>query len=98
MGSVLDGLRAGLIFQHMWFNSITAYFMKNFWVNTIDRALRRLGYMPDTINGLLDKEKEAVIIEQYLYILREDNEDCMPLSLEEMAEYVVDYFRKGVKC
>lgn len=70
--------------------------MKNFWLNIIDRALRCLGYMPDTINSLMPDEKEAVIIEEYLFILREDNEDCSPLSLEEMAEYIVDYKRGAV--
>jgi len=68
--------------------------MKNFWLNIIDRALRCLGY--DSINSLTENEKEAILIEEYLFILREDDEDCMPLSLEEMAEYIVDYKRGAV--
>lgn len=67
--------------------------MKNFWLDVVTRALRCLGYMPDTINNLLDKEKEAAIIEEYLFILKEDNEDCMPLSLEEMAAFIVAHRR-----
>ena len=70
--------------------------MKNFWLNTIDRALRCCGYAPNSINILRQDEKEAVIIEEYLFILRESDEDCMPLSLEEMAEYIVDYKRGAV--
>jgi hypothetical protein len=41
-------------------------------------------------------EKEAIVIEEYLFILREDDEDCGTLSLEEMAEYIVDYKRGAV--
>lgn len=54
--------------------------------------------MPGSINLFMDEEKEAIIIEEYLFILREDNEDCMPLSVEEMAEYIVDYKRSAIKC
>lgn len=52
-----------------------------------------LGYLPGSINSMQDGEKEAIVIEEYLFILREDDEDCRALSLEEMAEYIVDYKR-----
>jgi len=62
--------------------------MWNFWLNKIDRALRALGYLPDIIKHFTEMEKEALIIDEYLYLLSEDTDDCV-LSLEEMAEYIV---------
>lgn len=67
--------------------------MKNFWLNKIDKALLYLGYDFDIINMFNDKEKEALLIDEYLFRLREDTEDVAPLSLEEMAEFIINYQR-----
>jgi len=67
--------------------------MRNFWLNKIDKALLWLGYGMDVINSFDDKEKEALIIDEYLFRLKEDTEDVAPLSLEEMAEYLINYQR-----
>lgn len=67
--------------------------MKNFWLNKIDKALLYLGYDFDIINMFDDKEKEALLIDEYLFRLREDTEDVV-LSLEEMAEFIIDYQRR----
>jgi hypothetical protein len=67
--------------------------MENFWLNKIDKALRALGYLPDII-AMFDKpEKEALLIDEYLFILQQDREDCLPLSLDDMADFIIDYKR-----
>lgn len=66
--------------------------MKNVWINQIDRALLYLEYSFDIIDQLEDDEKEAIIIEEYLFILREGNEDCV-MSLEDMAQSIIDYYK-----
>jgi hypothetical protein len=63
--------------------------MRNFWLNKVDKALRALGYIPEILDWFSEKEKEALIIDEYLYLLQEDREDCAPLSLDEMADYIV---------
>ena len=68
--------------------------MRNFWLNTIDRALLWLGYSIHMINLFGEKEKEALIIDEYLYRLKEDIEDVAPLSLEEMADYIIAFQRR----
>lgn len=45
------------------------------------------------INAFDDKEKEALIIDEYLFRLKEDTEDILPFSVEEMADYIIDYQR-----
>ena len=65
--------------------------MRNVWLNRIDRALVWLGYSVHMINMFDDKEKEALIIDEYLYRLKEDTEDVAPLSLEEMADYIIAF-------
>jgi len=40
-----------------------------------------------------DHEKEALIIDEYLFRLKEDTEDVSPLSLEEMADYIINFQR-----
>lgn len=67
--------------------------MRNFWLNKVDKALLYLGYNLNVINMFDDKEKEALIIDEYLFRLKEDTEDVAPLTLEEMAEYIIDYQR-----
>lgn len=68
--------------------------MRNVWLNKIDRALLYLGYSFNMINRFDEKEKEALIIDEYLFRLTEDTEDVAPLSLEEMAEYLIDFQRR----
>lgn len=68
--------------------------MKNVWLNKIDRALLWLGYSIHMINLFDDKEKEALIIDEYLYRLKDDTEDVAPLSLEEMADYIIAFQRR----
>lgn len=68
--------------------------MKNLWLSKIDKALVYLGYKLGIINLLDEKQKEALIIDEYLFRLKEDTEDIAPLSLEEMAEYLIDYQRR----
>jgi hypothetical protein len=68
--------------------------MRNFWLNKVDKALLYLGYNLNVINMFDDKEKEALIIDEYLFRLKEDTEDIAPLSLEEMADYIIDYQRR----
>jgi len=68
--------------------------MRNVWLNRIDRALVWLGYSVHMINMFDDKEKEALIIDEYLYRLKEDTEDVAPLSLEEMADYIIAFQRR----
>jgi hypothetical protein len=68
--------------------------MRNFWLNKIDKALIYLGYSFNIINHFDDKEKEALIIDEYLFRLKEDTEDVAPLSIEEMADYIIDYQRR----
>lgn len=68
--------------------------MRNFWLNKVDRALVWLGYGVDFINAIDDKEKEALIIDEYLYRLKDDTEDIAPLSLEEMADYIIAFQRR----
>jgi hypothetical protein len=67
--------------------------MRNVWLNKIDRALLWLGYNMTIIDYMDEKQKEALIIDEYLYRLREDAEDIAPLSLEEMADYLVKFQR-----
>lgn len=67
--------------------------MRNVWINPIDRALLWLGYNINLINLFDDREKEALIIDEYLFRLREDTEDVAPLSLEDMADYIIQYQR-----
>jgi hypothetical protein len=67
--------------------------MKNVWLNKIDKALLYLGYNLSVINLFDDKEKEALIIDEYLYRLKDDTEDVAPLSLEEMADYIIAFQR-----
>ena len=52
-----------------------------------------MGYSFNMINRFDEKEKEALIIDEYLFRLTEDTEDVAPLSLEEMAEYLIDFQR-----
>ena len=68
--------------------------MRNVWLNKIDKALLYLGYNLDIINIFTDHEKEALIIDEYLFRLTENTDDVMPLSVEEMADYIID-FQKG---
>jgi hypothetical protein len=68
--------------------------MRNVWLNNIDRALLYLGYSINVIEMFDDKEKEALIIDEYLYRLKEDTEDVAPFSVEEMADYIIDYQRR----
>lgn len=67
--------------------------MRNVWLNKIDKALLYLGYSVGIIDAFDDKEKEALIIDEYLFRMKEDTEDVAPLSLEEMADYIIDYQR-----
>lgn len=67
--------------------------MRNVWLNKIDKALLYLGYSFNMINAFDDKEKEALIIDEYLFRLKEDTEDILPFSVEEMADYIIDYQR-----
>lgn len=67
--------------------------MRNVWLNKIDKALLYLGYNFNMINAFDDKEKEALIIDEYLFRLKEDTEDILPFSVEEMADYIIDYQR-----
>jgi hypothetical protein len=64
--------------------------MRNVWLNEIDKALLYLGYNINSIDMFSDSEKEALIIDEYLFRLSEKTDDVMPLSLEEMAEYIID--------
>lgn len=63
--------------------------MINFWLNKVDKALRVLGYDISLINYFSAKEKEMIIINEYLCLLKERIDDIGPLSLEEMAEYIL---------
>lgn len=65
--------------------------MKNYWLNKIDRALISLGYLPQVVSMFSDEEKEKAIIREYLYILQNGREDCLPFSLEEMADFIIHY-------
>jgi hypothetical protein len=67
--------------------------MRNVWLNKIDKALLYLGYSFNMINAFDDKEKEALIIDEYLFRLKEDTEDILPFSVEEMADYIIEYQR-----
>lgn len=68
--------------------------MRNVWLNPIDRALLWLGYNMHIISLFDDHEKEALIIDEYLFRLREDTDDVAPLSVEEMADYII-HFQRG---
>ncbi len=67
--------------------------MRNFWLSKIDRALTYIGYDADVIAFFTEKEKERLVIDEYLYRLGEDIEDCL-LSVDDMADYVIDYYRR----
>ncbi len=67
--------------------------MRNFWLNKVDKALMWLGYGVNIINTFDEKEKEALIIDEYLFRLEEDTEDIIPLSLEDMADYIINHQR-----
>lgn len=63
--------------------------MRNFWLNKVERALRHLGYIPEILKWFTEAEKEALIIDEYLHMLRDDAEDCTPLGLDDMADYII---------
>lgn len=67
--------------------------MKNCWLNKIDKALRCLGYDTEIMRWFTDNEKESIIIDEYLFYLRENADDCASLSVEEMAEFIIDHKR-----
>lgn len=67
--------------------------MRNVWLSSVDRALIYLGYSMNMINHFDELEKEALIIDEYLFRLREDTEDVAPLSIEDMADYIISYQR-----
>lgn len=69
--------------------------MRNFWLNKIDKALRALGYPLDVLETFTEKEKEALLVDEYLYLLKEDREDCLSMTPEEMAEYLINYVRQA---
>jgi len=60
--------------------------MKNIWLNYIDRALIGLGY---NVEQLDTKTKEAVIIDEYLYRMKDDTEDIAPFCLDDMAKFLL---------
>jgi uncharacterized protein with PIN domain len=64
--------------------------MKNFWISKIDKALRLLGFDQELLDWLNDKEKEALVINEYLALLTGDRNDCAAMSLEEMAAFIID--------
>lgn len=65
--------------------------MKNVWLNSIDKALLYLGYDIHIVEMFTEHEKEALIINEYLFVLSENTDDVMPLSIEEMADYIIDF-------
>lgn len=67
--------------------------MDNFWINNSNKVLRHLGYDYNTIMNLSEKEKETIITEEYLYRIRMEAEDFMCFSVDEMAEFLVGYYR-----
>jgi len=67
--------------------------MRNVWLNKVDKALLYLGYSFNMINHFDEQEKEALIIDEYLFRLKEDTEDIMPLSIDDMADYIINYQR-----
>jgi uncharacterized protein with PIN domain len=64
--------------------------MKNFWLSKIDKALRLLGFDQGLLDWFNDKEKEALIINEYLALLSEDRNDCAAMSIEDMAAFIID--------
>lgn len=71
--------------------------MRSFWlVSKIDKALKILGYDSSIIPYYTDKEKEGIIIDEYLNILTSHSEDCASFSLEEMAEFIISHRKSPV--
>jgi hypothetical protein len=70
--------------------------LKNFWLNKniIDKALIYLGYNKIIIDRLDEKRKRSIIIDEYLYQTLQNFDDPAHISVEDMAEYLMDCQRK----
>ncbi len=67
--------------------------MKIFWLNKVDKALRYLDYDENIIQMFSESEKEDLIRDEYLFLLRENADDFIQFSVEEMAEFIIHYKR-----
>lgn len=68
--------------------------MNNFWLNPIDKALLYLDYDKVMIDLLNDEEKKSIIIEEYLFKAANNDDDIGSISLDDMAQYIIDCIRK----
>jgi hypothetical protein len=70
--------------------------LKNFWLNNnaIDKALMYLGYNKTIIDRLNEKQKRSIIIDEYLYQTLQNYHEPAHISVEDMAEYLIDCQRK----
>lgn len=64
--------------------------MNNFWLNSIDKALLYLGYDKALVDLLTNEEKKSIIIDEYLFKISNNNDDIGSLSLDDMADYIID--------
>lgn len=67
--------------------------MKSLWLNKVDKALRYLDYDENIIQMFSESEKEDLIRDEYLFLLRENAEDCI-FSVDDMAQVIIDYKRR----
>lgn len=68
--------------------------LKNFWLNTIDKALFYLGYSKHLIDSITLEQKKSIIIDEYLFRATNADDDILAISLDDMAFYVIECQRK----
>jgi hypothetical protein len=71
--------------------------MKNYYLNKVDKALRYLDYDDTIIDMFSEDEKGTLIRDEYLFLMHGGKVDCFPMSIEDMAESIIDY-KKSKLC